>query len=101
MGEPVYERFRKQQPPTFEGDADPLIVEEWMGGLEKIFDFMNLTDQEKVAYAVYQMKSNSRIWWDAVKKTVDVNTLTWNGFLELFNSKYYNSNILDAKVDEF
>ena len=27
VGEPVYDRFRKQQPPTFEGDADPLIVE--------------------------------------------------------------------------
>ena len=62
---------------------------------------MNLTDQEKVACVVYQMKSNARIWWDAVEKTVNVNILTWIEFLELFNSKYYNSKILDAKMDEF
>ena len=101
VGEPVYERFRKQQPPMFEGDIDPLIVKEWRCSLERIFDFMKLTDQEKVACAVYQMKNNARIWWDVVKRTVDVNTLTWMGFLELFNSKYYNANILDAKMDEF
>ncbi|XP_024021741.1 uncharacterized protein LOC112091711 [Morus notabilis] len=101
VGEPVYERFRKQRPLTFEGDTDPLIVEEWRCSLEKIFDFMKLIDKEKVACAVYQMKNNARIWWDIVKRTVHVNTLTWTGSLELLNSKYYNANILDAEMDEF
>ncbi|XP_024021955.1 uncharacterized protein LOC112091767 [Morus notabilis] len=56
---------------------------------------------EKVACVVYQMKNNARSWWDVVKRIIDVNTLTWTGFLELFNSKYYNDNTLDAKMDEF
>ncbi|XP_062118562.1 uncharacterized protein LOC133832204, partial [Humulus lupulus] len=28
--EPVYERFRKQAPPTFEGKADPMVAEDWL-----------------------------------------------------------------------
>ncbi|ERM98296.1 hypothetical protein AMTR_s01250p00009040, partial [Amborella trichopoda] len=28
--EPLYERFRKQNPPVFEGGADPLKAEQWM-----------------------------------------------------------------------
>ena len=27
--EPLYERFRMQHPPTFEGCSDPLVAEEW------------------------------------------------------------------------
>ena len=38
--EPLYERFRKQQPPIFEGGLDPLKAEQWMTMITTILDFM-------------------------------------------------------------
>ena len=40
--EPLYERFRKQQPPTFEGGSDPLLAEQWMNLTSMILDFMRV-----------------------------------------------------------
>ena len=42
--EPLYERFRKQEPLSFEGTTDPLVAEEWIRSIERILDFMMLTD---------------------------------------------------------
>ena len=41
--EPLYERFRKQQPPVFEGSADPAKAEQWMSMITTILDFMRVT----------------------------------------------------------
>ena len=38
--EPLYKRFRKQQPPTFEGGSDPLRAEQWMNMISLIFEFV-------------------------------------------------------------
>ncbi|KAL5537990.1 hypothetical protein UlMin_046171 [Ulmus minor] len=51
--EPLYERFRKQGPPSFEGTTDPLVAEEWIRSIERILDFMMLTDQERIMCATY------------------------------------------------
>ncbi|KAL5582992.1 hypothetical protein UlMin_015434 [Ulmus minor] len=45
--EPLYERFRKQHPPVFEGSSDPLVAEEWLCSIEDIFNFMRLNDHER------------------------------------------------------
>ena len=70
--EPIYERFRKQQPPSFNGSMDPFIAEEWLSRIAMILEFMNLNDPEKVLCAVYMLTKDARYWWDVVKKTNDV-----------------------------
>ena len=55
VGEPVYERFRCQKPPRFEGTLDPTTAEEWIKRLQHIFNYMGLTDMERVACAANQM----------------------------------------------
>ncbi|KAL5540461.1 hypothetical protein UlMin_042556 [Ulmus minor] len=44
---PLYERFRKQHPPVFEGSSDPLVADEWLRSIEDIFNFMRLNDHER------------------------------------------------------
>ncbi|XP_060974552.1 uncharacterized protein LOC133039661 [Cannabis sativa] len=47
--EPVYERFRKQQPPIFNGSSDSLEAEEWLRSVESILEYMDLNDRERVS----------------------------------------------------
>ena len=52
VSEPVYERFRKQKPPTFDGHVDPATAENWVKKMQQIFNYMQLSDSERVACAV-------------------------------------------------
>ncbi|KAL5540690.1 hypothetical protein UlMin_043342 [Ulmus minor] len=99
--EPLYERFRKQNPPTFEGSTNPLEAEEWLRSVEAILDFMRLNDQEKISCATFMFKKNARYWWDVVKRTKNLRELTWNEFVVIFNEKYYNATVIAGKTNEF
>ncbi|XP_062091879.1 uncharacterized protein LOC133797823, partial [Humulus lupulus] len=99
--EPLYERFRKQRPPVFEGSTDPLDAQDWKSSLEDIFEFMQLSDREKVSCAAHTLKKDAKIWWEVVKQTREVNQMTWAEFELVFNEKFYNEAVLTAKVSEF
>ncbi|KAL5570693.1 hypothetical protein UlMin_020290 [Ulmus minor] len=99
--EPLYERFRKQNPPTFEGSTNPLEAEEWLRSVEAILDFMRLNDQEKISCATFMFKKNARYWWDVVKRTKNLRELAWNEFVVIFNEKYYNATVIAGKTNEF
>ena len=47
--EPLYERFRKQHPPTFEGSSDPLVAEEWLELITSTLNFMGVEGNDRVA----------------------------------------------------
>ncbi|XP_062118454.1 uncharacterized protein LOC133832084 [Humulus lupulus] len=99
--DPKYEHFRKQAPPTFEGKADPIVAEDWLRSVEAIFDHMELNDRQRILCAVYLIKVDERIWWDVIKQTRDLNTMTWAEFIQAFSKNYYNAVVLATKVDEF
>ncbi|XP_062109829.1 uncharacterized protein LOC133821681 [Humulus lupulus] len=99
--EPVYERFIKKSPSTFEGKANPMVAEDWLRSVEAIFDHMELSDRQRVSCAVYLLKIDARIWWDVIKQTRDLNTMTWAEFIHAFSKKYYSPAVLATKVDEF
>ena len=83
--EPLYERFRKQQPPIFEGGPDPLKAEKWMTMITTILDFMRVKGHNRVACATYMLREDARIWWEVASQTRDVTTLSWEGFKDLFS----------------
>ena len=74
--EPLYERFRKQQPPIFEGGPDPLKAEQWLTMITTILDFMRIEGHDRVACATYMLREDARIWWEVASQTRDVATLS-------------------------
>ena len=80
----------KRNAPVFEGTVDPTVAKEWVSMIEKIFEFVHIEDKENVKCAVYMLRKDVRIWWEAVMKNRDVAAMTWAEFLREFNSKYYS-----------
>ena len=68
--------------------------------MENIFEFVQIEYVDRVKCAVYMLRKDARILWDAIKKTRDVATITWIEFLIEFNSKYYNQTAINSKVAE-
>ncbi|XP_062075695.1 uncharacterized protein LOC133779806 [Humulus lupulus] len=99
--ESLYERFRKQYPPTFKRGPDSLKVEKWMSLTTSILDFMRVVGNDGVAYATFMFRDDARIWWKVASQTRDVSTMSWNEFRDLLNQKYYSNVVRAAKVNEF
>ncbi|XP_073153748.1 uncharacterized protein [Henckelia pumila] len=45
---PIFKQFKDLGPHEFKGWADPLVAEEWVQSVENIFDYMQLTDADRV-----------------------------------------------------
>ena len=99
--EPVYERFRKQSPPTFDGGADPTEAEQWMDMIKIVLDFMGLVGNDRVRCATYTFRKDARTWWNVITQTRDIADMTWEEFVRLFNEKYYNEAVRQTKAEEF
>ena len=64
-----------------------------------ILDFMRVEGHDRVACATYMLREDARIWWEVASQTREVATLTWEGFKDLFNQKYYNVAIKTVKSE--
>ena len=60
IDEPIYERFRKQKPPMFQGTPDPTKAENWIERIQQIFEYIQLTDAQKLTCTVYQFDDEVR-----------------------------------------
>ena len=69
----TFNKFKKRDPPKFDGGTYPLVVVEWIKALEAIFDHLEFSDRDRVECAVFSLVKAARTWWEATKATVDVN----------------------------
>ncbi|XP_073317255.1 uncharacterized protein [Primulina huaijiensis] len=99
--EAVYERFRKMDPKDFGGTTDPRVAEGWIKSIEVIFTFMELQDADRVRCATYLLKDDARLWWEGASVSVNLQTLTWEGFKEVFSSNYFTDEVRNRLTREF
>ncbi|XP_073277669.1 uncharacterized protein [Primulina huaijiensis] len=96
----VYERFRKMGPKDFWGKTDPMVVEGWIKSIEMVFTFMELQDADRVRCPTYLLKDDARLCWEGASVSVNLQTLTWEGFKKVLYSKYFPDKC-DCSVAEF
>ena len=99
--EPLYVRFKRMAPPEFDGSTYPLEAEEWLASIQTVFEFMELTDREKIQCAAFVLKKDARYWWESVCARRNVRQMLWDEFLWEFNHKYYNLEALKTQQNEF
>lgn len=94
--------FQKLRPPTFLGTSNPLETEDWIIAMEKAFDAMSCTDNERVSFAMYMLQSSAFEWWDAHRKSYEQDVqITWKLFKEAFYQKYFPESVKRIKEKEF
>ncbi|XP_073132173.1 uncharacterized protein [Henckelia pumila] len=98
---PIFKQFKDLGPQEFKGGADPLVAEEWVQSVETIFDYMQLTDADRVRCAIFMFRDGARVWWQGARSAVDMTTLTWNGFKDVFYGKYFTISTRTRLAREF
>ena len=96
---PIYEKFRRLKPPSFEGTTDPLIAKGWIEELEKKFRIMACPYQQRVDCAIYMLTGEAAHWWKMADKIyrTEENPISWSKFKEIFYEKYFPTAIKDAR----
>ncbi|XP_073138230.1 uncharacterized protein [Henckelia pumila] len=88
-------------PPEFKGETDPLIAEQWFQAMETAFEFMQITDADRLRCATYMFRDDARVWWNGAKAALNLTTLTWNGFKDVFYGKYFTVSTRNRLAREF
>ncbi|CAA0831873.1 Unknown protein, partial [Striga hermonthica] len=89
----VVAQFRDYQPEKFSGQGDPRIVDEWIQGLEMIFEVMDCPDRYRMLCDQIQLTGDARLWWNAYwsMHPGEKDGCTWDRFKEMIREKYYPS----------
>ncbi|XP_075481147.1 uncharacterized protein LOC142521859 [Primulina tabacum] len=54
---------------------------------------MELQDVDRVRCATFLLTKDARLWWESAFVSVNLQTLSWNGFKEVFYSKYFTEKV--------
>ena len=96
------QRFMAHHPPTFTGGGDPVVANHWFRQVERILEAMEITSYAtRIRLATFRLKGESQVWWDWIKVSKDLETMTWEEFRELFMSKFFPTSARHAKAREF
>ena len=95
--------FQKMKPPIFQGERDYQVVDRWVAKMEKIFSYMEYTEEQKVKYDLYVMEGDAEQWWDAEKAVLPDGgrRLRWAEFLERFLAHYVPDSERTRRASEF
>lgn len=98
----VFDRFDRHRPPTYEGVADPVILEDWLREMEKLFDATGCPDDEKVAIGSYYLKREADNWWSMVKaECLATPNFGWGQFSTKLKERFYPAELRWLKREEF
>ncbi|XP_028102179.1 uncharacterized protein LOC114301411 [Camellia sinensis] len=84
---------------VFTGGLDPLKVEAWVLGIEKLFEVFPCLQTQKVLLATFTLEDEVRRWWMLMHESNK--DIGWAWFLEIFYDKYFPQCVHDKKVSEF
>lgn len=95
--------FLKLKPQPFTGGHDPLEAQYWLDELNKIFEILQCTDEQKVTFAAYMLKGEANNWWNLARASVMAkgNPMNWEYFQEVFLGRYFPECMRQQKEREF
>ncbi|XP_075494693.1 uncharacterized protein LOC142532259 [Primulina tabacum] len=97
----IYEQFRRLNPKEFGGTTDPFLAEGWVRSLELHIDYLQMRDGDRVRFAIYILRDDASRWWERAAHAVELNTLTWDMFKEMFYGKFFSANVRGRLTREF
>ncbi|XP_075478872.1 uncharacterized protein LOC142519728 [Primulina tabacum] len=62
---------------------------------------MELHDAERLRCATYLLLGDARLWWESVSVAVNLQTLAWEGFKDVFYTKYFTKEVRSHLTREF
>ena len=95
------DRVARRNPNVYNGSYDPVVLEEWIRGMEKIFIVVEVPEEKKMNIGMYYLSGKADIWWNIVKDKLVGSEFTKNKFLAELRAKFYQAVVQRNKEKEF
>ncbi|XP_057248930.1 uncharacterized protein LOC130590490 [Beta vulgaris subsp. vulgaris] len=90
------------KPPTFIGREDPLVLENWLRDIEKIFTSNGTPDNQKVDHATFYLREDADLWWETQGPTIRMQpNFDWSTFKTAMRARFFPEHIRRQKCSEF
>ncbi|KAL2930454.1 Zinc finger CCHC domain-containing protein 12 [Bienertia sinuspersici] len=98
----LFKKVAQSKLPTYQGEANPTILEEWLREFNKLFKDVECPEESKVNSAVYYLRGEADLWWLQNEEALRaLPNFGWDKFQELLRNKFYPIFLQKQKVDEF
>ncbi|XP_058769115.1 uncharacterized protein LOC131642987 [Vicia villosa] len=100
---PDFRAFFRMDPPEFVGGLDSLLAHDWLAGMERVFQAIQCTEEEKVIFATQKMKGPALRWWNTASTYFNTQEIPkdWQHFKVAFLEKYFPNSVRTQKEREF
>ncbi|XP_021743468.1 uncharacterized protein LOC110709558 [Chenopodium quinoa] len=98
----LFKKVAQSKPPTYQGEPDPTILENWLREFEKLFRAVWCPETSKVGCATYYLRDEADLWWKQNEATIKaLPGFNWTMFQEKVRDKFYPSFLQKQKAEEF
>ncbi|XP_056685455.1 uncharacterized protein [Spinacia oleracea] len=95
-------KFASRNPPYFQGEEDPSILENWIREFDKLFQAIWCPKEERIPSATYYLKGEADIWWSTSRADLVVERgFNWEAFKDAMRDRFYPEHVKMQKFDEF
>ncbi|XP_058725859.1 uncharacterized protein LOC131597166 [Vicia villosa] len=100
---PDFRAFFRMDPLEFVGRLDSLLAHDWLAGMERVFQAIQCTKEEKVIFAAQKMKGPTLRWWNTASTYFTTQEIPkdWQHFKVAFLEKYFPNSVRNQKEREF
>ncbi|XP_048501366.1 uncharacterized protein LOC109134905 [Beta vulgaris subsp. vulgaris] len=90
------------KPPTFVGREDPLLLENWIRDIEKIFTATGTPEAQKIDQATFYLHEDADTWWESIGPVVKAQeNFNWEAFKIAIKARFFPEHICRQKYNEF
>ena len=81
--------FMVIQPPSFAGELDIGLEENWLRRIKRIFDGLYIPGEGRVGFAAYMLVNKADFGGETMKQAHNIEAMTWDQFERIFRDKYF------------
>ncbi|XP_021747439.1 uncharacterized protein LOC110713288 [Chenopodium quinoa] len=98
----LFKKVAQSKPPTYQGEPDPVVLENWLREFEKLFGAVGCPENSKVSFATYYLRGEADLWWQQNEATIRaLPGFNWTKSQEKVRDKFYPSFLQKQKAEEF
>ncbi|XP_021737553.1 uncharacterized protein LOC110704075 [Chenopodium quinoa] len=98
----LFKKVAQSKPPTYQGEPDPTILENWLREFEKLFGAVGCPENLKVSCATYFLRGEADLWWQQNETTIRaLPGFNWAKFQEKVRDKFYPRFLQIQKAEKF
>ncbi|XP_019191187.1 PREDICTED: uncharacterized protein LOC109185687 [Ipomoea nil] len=90
------------RPPTFAGEEDPVVLEEWVRTFYKIFSVVGCPEERRVELAMFYFSHEADLWWEHEGPAcLEERDFDWMALKDRMRERFYPAHVRAAMYEEF